>query len=555
MDNITENTQYNNAQGFMADALPSFSKNDLSDVSESITAVLRAAGFKGDHTRTILVSLAEANGRTTEFSAYFASLGSRMKNKLDPFAKDEELKRQGKANGQRWRRALEKLEEDQNRTGLYFVKCKRGGSNRAGHNYASKMTVDIDTFANTIRIARNREDFNKSRKYAFEEAARSVLRPMDKDKRIGRFQAKEMTDEEKRRRLEKTLVNSARGLAKSAKTQGLDLKALQDLVLEKIRLAFHQEEGSQIETPPAIDEVDTLLELEVSNLREETNKPPVLDDEKEEKRDTRGGLDTALYTLDAFESVGASLYEITLRDEVKKRAAEYKTLDGLSLRKNLQGFVERTERKLESLIIRPRGGSVIQLDDCPAGVAKYLEPYAFLIFETSPDNYQTWLAFPNETSEEELKAVRLRLLAALKETGSNGGAFGAMRWPGSINRKPSRNNFRVRLRQIKISAYCTAAELEAAGLLAPLASEPAKVQSFRSPLSNKIFPSYDRCLIEKGGDRSKADASFLKLCDLRGFSMNEATAELEIVSERAREERARGRKDYVRRTWKYVTAH
>jgi hypothetical protein len=226
----------------------------------------------------------------------------------------------------------------------------------------------------------------------------------------------------------------------------------------------------------------------------------------------------------------------------------------------LPELVERTEQGAESLIIRPRGGALIQLDDCSLELAERLEPFVFMTFETSPDNYQAWIALPEETSEAELKAVRSRLLTVLDETGANGGAYGAMRWPGSINRKPSRNGFRVRLHRVWLSAYCTVAELEAAGLLAPVAPvpqpPPAKPKGFRLRLGgNQVFPSYDRCLAEKDGDRSKADAAFLKLCSLRGFSMVEAVAELERVSERAREERQRGRRDYANRTWNFVTTH
>jgi hypothetical protein len=265
MDNITENTPYSNAQGFVADTLPPFSKNDLSDVSDAITAVLRAAGFNDDHTRTILVALAEANGRTTEFSAYFASLGSRMKNKLDPFVEGEELKCQGKINAQRWRRALEKLEIDQQETGFCFITCNRGGSDRAGHNYASKMLVDVETFVNTVRLARTRPDFETNRRYAFEEVARSILG--SKSQRfINRLPAQKLTSEEKLLRLEKTLINTAERIGKKAMEENWDsdkLAELENVIVEKIRFSFYKmAEGYQNETPLA--PTDTLSLEEVS---------------------------------------------------------------------------------------------------------------------------------------------------------------------------------------------------------------------------------------------------------------------------------------------------
>lgn len=547
---IDENLSNNNQQGVLADALQPFSKSDLSDVSEAIGAVLRAAGFQEDHARTILAALAEAEGRTGEFRTYSAALGSRLKNNLDPFAEGDQLKERGKADSQRWRRAMNRLNKDQAASELYFVTFTSGGSDRSGRNFPSKMTVDVETFVNTVRLARNRDDYETRRKFAFEEAAKSVLQTKSK-RVVNRLPPRKLSDQDKLERLQTTLINSARNLAKIAVAQNRDLETLENLVLDRIRLAFHQETaGLQIETPQETAEADTLSLEEVSTLSDQTEQPAVL----LEERGTAGGRVQAQTTLEAFESVGATAYDVTLRDELSGGAANFETFDALSLKGQLPALVKRTEQRAESLIIRPRGGALIQLDDCSPELAERLEPVVFMTFETSPDNYQAWLALPEETSEAELKAVRSRLLATLKGTGANGGAFGAMRWPGSINRKPSRNGFRVRLHRLWPEAYCTVAELEAAGLLAPLAPEPQpeKPKGFRLRLGGRAFPSYDRCLAEKDGDRSSADASFLRLCYMRGFSMAEAIAELERVSERAQEERRRGRRNYANRTWDFV---
>jgi hypothetical protein len=285
-------------------------------------------------------------------------------------------------------------------------------------------------------------------------------------------------------------------------------------------------------------------------------------DTKEEG--TQAGRGEALAALQAFENVGASYFEVTLKDENSGEAADFDTYKSAKLRSWMPDLLKRNEQAAESLIIRPRGASVIQIDDCSAAVVEQLQPYSFLTVETSSDNYQAWLALPSGTSEEELKQIRSRLLEYLKPTGANGGAYGAVRWAGSINRKPERNGFRVRLRSVTPSRLVTGAELEGAGLLKSLSPTPSelKPKADMKPRGLKIkgravrsFPSYAMCLAEKDGDRSKADASFLKLCELRGFSMNEATAELEQVSERAREERRRGRRDYVRKTWDFVTRY
>jgi hypothetical protein len=560
MDNIAENTPYSNAQDFLADALPPFSKNDLSDVSEAITAVLRAAGFETDHTRTILAALAEADGRTTQFSAYFASLGSRMKNKLDPFLQGEELKTQGKINAQRWRRALEKLEIDQQETGFCFITCRRGGSDRAGHNHPSKMVVDVETFVNTIQVARNRDDFNTKRRYAFEQAAKSILESTSQ-KVIRRLPAQKLTAEEKLLRLEKTLINTAERIGEKAIEDGWDsekLLELEYLIVEKIRFSFHKlTEGYQNETP--LVQTDTLLLEEVSETIDAPREFLVyVQDEG-----THAGQREALTALQAFENLGATSFQVTLKDE-NSGAAEFNNFNGAELRSWFPDLLKRNEQGAESLIVRPRGASVIQIDDCSPNVLEHLQPFSFLTIETSSDNYQAWIALPSGTSEEDLKQIRSRLLEYLKPTGANGGAYGAVRWAGSINRKPERKGFRVRLSSANPSRVVTGAELEGAGLLKSpfLAPSEPKLKADMKSQGLKIkgrtirsFPSYAICLANKKNNRSEADASFLKLCYLRGFSMNEATAELEQISERAREERQRGRRDYVKMTWDFVTTH
>ena len=266
MHTIHENTENFNPHDILSDALLPFSRSDLSDVSEAIGAVLRAASFQEDHARTILTALAEADGRTSEFRTYSASLGSRLKNNLDPFAEGEQLKERGKADSQRWRRAIDRLNKDQDATGFYFVSFTSGGSDRSRRNFPSRMTVDVETFVNTVRVARNRADYKTSRKFAFEEAAKSVLQAKSK-KVVKRLPPRKMSEKDKLHRLEKTLVNSARNFAKIAAAQSLDLKTLEKLVFDKIRLAFHQEKaGLKFETPEETAEADTLSLEEVSIL-------------------------------------------------------------------------------------------------------------------------------------------------------------------------------------------------------------------------------------------------------------------------------------------------
>ena len=275
--------------------------------------------------------------------------------------------------------------------------------------------------------------------------------------------------------------------------------------------------------------------------------PPILD----------GGQNVHIETIHsdcveaigAFESVGADTFEVTMRDEQTGEATEHKTWDAQSFKANLERYSKRNADKAESFIVRPRGAEFIQLDDLSASEVNRISPVAFLIAETSTENYQAWLALPEGTKEETRQSVRSRLM---NRVGGDKGASGAMRLPGSTNRKPGRNNFRVRLHSVQLGRTVAADELEESGLLAP--ERPNRVP-LRVPTSShnsrREFPYWDRCLESKDGDRSRADASFIKLCLLRGFSREEAIAELERVSPRAQKERRRGRR-YVNRTADFV---
>ena len=83
-----------------------------------------------------------------------------------------------------------------------------------------------------------------------------------------------------------------------------------------------------------------------------------------------------------------------------------------------------------NVIVRPRGPGVtfIQLDDLKADQLPPLAPAAFLTLETSPGNYQAWLALPG--TEDKDFARRLR-----KGTGADTTASGATRVAGSLNFK------------------------------------------------------------------------------------------------------------------------
>jgi hypothetical protein len=202
------------------------------------------------------------------------------------------------------------------------------------------------------------------------------------------------------------------------------------------------------------------------------------------------------------------------------------------------------EDKGHNLVARVDGktfGTLIQLDEVKQCHLELLKPVAFMIFETSPNNFQAWVALPIGTPIKQRKRIRTRLIAGLKAfeerfvnnppagyTWINGGSFGEMRWPQSINQKPKHNGFRVRLIHESRGHFITSPELDAAGLLArvPKRERPPKdrssfrVQSPSRPVQNdlaKTEPDY-AALLGKHSQRHIADGLFLTDCILRGFT-------------------------------------
>lgn len=262
--------------------------------------------------------------------------------------------------------------------------------------------------------------------------------------------------------------------------------------------------------------------------------------------------------VDLFTAVGVKEFAVTMlkdRSAIGRRGELYQRLHARQLMRSLPSFIKRNRIFDDSLIIRPIGHHLIQIDDCNGEHLKRLRPFAFLVVETSPENYQSWLALPLEIKKSDRDSIRSRLLRRLENVDKT--ASGAMRWPGSINHKPGRNRFCIRIVASNPRRFVTPAELETALLLSPENSQAVTAQavnqSFISgPLS---WPSYGRCLSEaplkKDGspDRSIADKNWCILALGRGWSNSEVESKLCELSEKAG-----GRPDYTKRTIAYAAS-
>jgi hypothetical protein len=278
--------------------------------------------------------------------------------------------------------------------------------------------------------------------------------------------------------------------------------------------------------------------------------------------------------LEVFESAGAASFDVIhIHDPSprKNKKREYEPdLDGAAFRENLGTYLEvnRTEQaggEYWSMAVRPRSERVVfwQVDDATRATCERLRAVSLLQIETSPDNYQCWLAIGDEIEKDELDVQRERLLRVVKRTGGNGGSYGALRWPGSINHKPERKQADgaqpiVRIVHLEAGRVTTIAELEGLGLLAPPIKK-AERSNFKV-YANKVptkWPSWDQelgyCRLKEDSgdpDRSEADFRWCRTAFLWGWSEAEITAELRKVSPKACDET----RHYIHRTVERASA-
>lgn len=245
--------------------------------------------------------------------------------------------------------------------------------------------------------------------------------------------------------------------------------------------------------------------------------------------------------LDAFGSVGAESFDLTLtaRNGEKVRFKKQVPLDTLrrALRYQINGAAE-----LEyNVIVRPRGRRAvfIQLDDLDAAAMARVKSAAFLGLETSPGNYQAWVALPSGGADKDF-ARRLR-----KGAGADDTASGATRIAGSLNFK---QKYAPEFPVVKI-AHCTpglmtnAAHIKALGLVAPEARRARVSRRVTvTNLDNRKWPSYQRCVEgapenrdKTGLDISRADFIWCMTALTWGWSIEDVAVKLMEESTKARE--------------------
>jgi hypothetical protein len=261
---------------------------------------------------------------------------------------------------------------------------------------------------------------------------------------------------------------------------------------------------------------------------------------QDDERDA--ALKAALAMLDSFERTGANQYDLTITSAEGKKLRFRPNVFSADLRRTLPALLDESTHKGQNIILRPRGPGTqfIQLDDLDASATEKTEGSAFLTLETSPGNFQAWIALPESESNEDFTR-RLR-----KGTGADPTASGATRIAGSYNFKPKHApDFPlVRITSSNPGHITTRAQLEAAGLVA--APEPAAAPRPPAPRRSGSrrpgWPSYSKCVAgaplnreQTGPDISRADFTFCLLALDWGQTQEATAARLMEESPKAKE--------------------
>jgi hypothetical protein len=243
--------------------------------------------------------------------------------------------------------------------------------------------------------------------------------------------------------------------------------------------------------------------------------------------------------LDTFASVGATRFDVTRTNAAGDKVSFERGVARSDLARALPAMLDHAIVRHLNVIVRPAGFGVsfLQLDDLGADQLTRLAPAVFLILETSPGNFQAWLAMPGREDKEFARRVR-------RGTGADATASGATRVAGSVNFKDKyAPNFpQVAIREARAGHLTSAAELDLLGLVAaPEELPPLPPARIRMPSSNRTWPSYTHALDGapldsegQGPDRSRADFVWCMTASTWGFGVDEIAERLIEESSKAR---------------------
>jgi hypothetical protein len=245
--------------------------------------------------------------------------------------------------------------------------------------------------------------------------------------------------------------------------------------------------------------------------------------------------------LDAFASVGTTSFDVTWTDRSGKKVLFRRNVSLSDVTRTMPAMLERALPKECNVIVRPRGQGVtfVQLDDLKAESLPRIAPAVFLILETSPANFQAWVAITGTADKDFARRLR-------KGTGADDTASGATRVAGSLNFKDKYAPVfpRVAINHSNPGCLAVADELQRLGLVSALEVEKTRHAPPAPSLSpiNRKWPSYERALDgaplnseENGPDVSRADFVWCMTAISWGWSVEDTAARLMEESTKAQE--------------------
>lgn len=258
--------------------------------------------------------------------------------------------------------------------------------------------------------------------------------------------------------------------------------------------------------------------------------------------------------LQAVLSVNCPPAEYLFKDDSKRAKQAGYQVTARQFAESLSPWLGRQKEIGLSFIAR-LDGPVILRDDIDQATAAALLPFSFLQTETSKGNFQAWIAY---SGDEPIEEIRRRFHAAadrLKLTG-NLGSTHSLRWPGSINFKAGREQWKVKIHAVNLGRVVADRALIEGGLLAtlPEIEKPVGIAASAKMGWPGRWPDYQKCLasarVRDDGqpDRSAADFTFALTSLSWGFSPAAIAAEIETISEKAGELKGRERERYIKRT-------
>jgi len=522
------------------------SSKAVSRTAEVVTAILTEVGISPNRRGLILALIGLSKGYAQAFNLTIAQLAEKLYG-LGHAKTPEELQKRRSSIERMTRREIQKLTKEQITAGLTLVQIEEGWISGYGTdqqtNRPSKISLPIfPLIQETLNEFKTQKTGDRMR-----EAVRITIA-------ANRASLAKIPPKKTRRR-ELDLVKSSRQqcltwAANYGKALGDKRSAYSELAELFAELAKPGGEDSRVQDLPAENGLEIQPEIDSPVLHSTTKSQeggtPAAAETCQSQADE---LPDELRAVEAFASVEGELDQVLVLDDSQPKEAALvsstKTDFGQFL-EELPTVKTRAERDRLSIVGRVRG-PVLQIDDCDQATTSLLQQFAFATFETSPKNFQCWLAFKDDDDKE---AAASRLIAGLKiilpDTQANKGSGGAIRWPGTKNHKPNRQQADgsypvVKVGRVQLGRTVTPSELDDAGLLATEAKPPQVGGETQTHATGGVR-GYGYYLQkapprERDGkpDRSKADMAFVNACFRAGMAKETIQGLLMESSERAKE--------------------